>query len=42
VGDGVNWNTIAHEDYRTFQQTVKAVSQKENITPLQFDFLYWE
>lgn len=36
-----NWNNLNEDDYNTIQQVIAKVCKRNNITPLQFDFLYW-
>ena len=37
----ISWNNISEKNYETFQKQVLQVCEVDNITPLQFDFLYW-
>lgn len=38
----INWNYICQKDYATIQEQVKQICNKENIYPIEFDFLYWK
>ena len=37
----ITWNNISKENYIIFQNQVLHVCKQQNITPLQFDFKYW-
>lgn len=38
----VNWNNITKNDYLKLQNQIKYICEKENIYPIEFDFLYWK
>lgn len=37
-----NWNSINEENYEKFQKQVQQVCAINCITPLEFDFVYWQ
>lgn len=39
---GYSWNFITEENYLQIEKTIKIICDKEKITPLQFDILYWQ
>ncbi|MCM1224464.1 MAG: hypothetical protein NC548_59445 [Lachnospiraceae bacterium] len=38
----ITWNNIGEENYEKFQEQVKIVCVAEGLTPLEFDFAYWQ
>ena len=37
----INWNNISQENYKKLQKQIGLICE-DSITPLQFDFLFWE
>lgn len=37
----VSWNHLNEEQYLIFQNQVKKICKKKEISPLEFDFLFW-
>ena len=42
VSGAISWNNLNEEQYELFQKQVKKICDKEMISFLEFDFLYWE
>lgn len=41
LSNKITWNYISEIDYKKFQNQVLTICKQQNITPLQFDFKYW-